>query len=632
VKKSPSLAILALVLSAAQAAAAPTYPRFGSLGPDDMIYRQHQEQLAASYSALKGKRKSPEVVVYEYRVSKAVDILSIAARFNLPYETLATLNRLDRSREFLPGEKVLVPTMPGIFAPESPSNDLEILLAYRIPEDGGDTGSSFAAYGPRGRTDFRFFPGERFTPEERALFLGLLFRFPLSAGTLSSGFGLRKSPITGTFAAHRGVDLAAPAGSEVYAAREGRVAEAGIDAVLGNYIALEHEGGWTTVYGHLSTRKVVLNEHVESGMIIGNVGSTGLSTGPHLHFEVRNRGTHPPGESMNRPRPATAAFFAACALVLAGAESRLDADELRTIIAGSVSLSPENPDGSRLTMGISDGVAVVFPKESPFVQGFEIELKSPPSVVALPGGFAYELWRGIEPAPEKGRYGYRGERIITQPLPARAGFVLQIPVRKDHTLKAGPYATLIPTVVAPDQFPFVFKLFPATKGIPPEVESAQIQIRIRPLLTDEGGISVRLRFPEGTKERGEVLVSVDDRRIEPTAVILVKAGAHKLLVKSEEYRDESISVNVEQGKIAEIAIDLQDATPVLVVEAPDSALVLLDGERVDHVANPQLAIEQGEHEVSCKIGDYSLRRSFIAYRGKTYKIVLSIDLQVEEVE
>jgi len=295
-RAAPSMALLALALCSAGAApvavpsGAPTYPRFGSLGPDDMMYRQHQDQLAASYSALKGKGKPPDVVLYEYRVARAVDILSLAARLNLPYETVATLNRMDRSREFLPGEKILVPTMPGIFAPESPSNDLEILLAYRNPADGRASGSAFTAYGTRGRTEFRFFPGESFTPEERALFLGLLFRFPLSAGTLSSGFGLRKSPITGTLAAHRGIDLAAPAGSDVYAARDGRVSESGFDPALGDYVALEHEGGWMTVYGHLSVRRVVLNERVESGMIIGNVGSTGLSTGPHLHFEVRNRG------------------------------------------------------------------------------------------------------------------------------------------------------------------------------------------------------------------------------------------------------------------------------------------------------------------------------------------------------
>ena len=68
------------------------------------------------------------------------------------------------------------------------------------------------------------------------------------------------------------------------------VKESGVDPTLGQYIVIEHEGGFSTVYGHLSARRARLNERVESGMMIGSVGSTGLSTGPHLHFEVRNRG------------------------------------------------------------------------------------------------------------------------------------------------------------------------------------------------------------------------------------------------------------------------------------------------------------------------------------------------------
>jgi murein DD-endopeptidase MepM/ murein hydrolase activator NlpD len=63
-----------------------------------------------------------------------------------------------------------------------------------------------------------------------------------------------------------------------------------VNAALGQYIEITHDGSWSTVYGHLSLRLVGLNDRVESGMIIGKVGSTGESTGPHLHFEVRNRG------------------------------------------------------------------------------------------------------------------------------------------------------------------------------------------------------------------------------------------------------------------------------------------------------------------------------------------------------
>jgi murein DD-endopeptidase MepM/ murein hydrolase activator NlpD len=278
-------AALCLSLCAA-AGVAQAYPVLGSLGPDDLIYTQQQEQLAQSYGAIQVGKKPPDLVIYSYTVRSPVDLFSLAARLNLPYETLATINRLDRSRSFLPGERVLAPSAPGVFAPVSPGSDLDLMLSYRSKEEGYIV--SVIAGGRA--SSLRFYPGARFSPEERALFLGLLFRFPLPSGVLTSGFGLRESPITHRLAYHSGLDLAAPEGTEVYAAREGRVTESGVNAVLGQYLVITHEGSWSTVYGHLSARRVRLNEAVESGMIIGNVGSTGESTGPHLHFEVRSRG------------------------------------------------------------------------------------------------------------------------------------------------------------------------------------------------------------------------------------------------------------------------------------------------------------------------------------------------------
>jgi murein DD-endopeptidase MepM/ murein hydrolase activator NlpD len=287
-----------LLRSASAQTSASSYPSLGSLGPDDLIFRQHQEQLAASYAALRSGKAVPDLVVYSYRVVKTVDLFSLAARLNLPYETLATFNHLDRVREFLPGERVLAPSMPGLFVPETPGSDLDFLLSYRGTAESSllaAPGAASAALSPGssagpGGQKLRFYPGARFTSEERALFLGLLFRFPLPMGRLTSGFGLRESPISHHMAKHQGIDLAAPTGTDVYAARDGTVSETGVDPVLGQYIILVHEGGWSTVYGHLSARRVRLNDRIESGMIIGNVGSTGQSTGPHLHFEVRNRG------------------------------------------------------------------------------------------------------------------------------------------------------------------------------------------------------------------------------------------------------------------------------------------------------------------------------------------------------
>jgi murein DD-endopeptidase MepM/ murein hydrolase activator NlpD len=279
-------ALLAIAWAPSSAQPRAAYPSFGSLGQDDVIYRQHQEQLERSYEAIQNGDAPPDMIIYSYTIRSEVDLFSLAARLNLPYETLATLNRLDRARTLLAGERVLAPSVPGLFVSTSPGSDLDLLLSYR----GGAEGYVVPVSLGGKASELRFYPGARFSPEERSLFLGLLFRFPLPAGVITSGFGLRESPITGRLSKHNGLDIAAPAGTDVYAAREGKVSETGVDEVLGQYIVIAHEGGFSTVYGHLSARLVRLNEEVDSGRIIGSVGSSGESTGPHLHFEVRNRG------------------------------------------------------------------------------------------------------------------------------------------------------------------------------------------------------------------------------------------------------------------------------------------------------------------------------------------------------
>jgi hypothetical protein len=308
--------------------------------------------------------------------------------------------------------------------------------------------------------------------------------------------------------------------------------------------------------------------------------------------------------------------------------------ELRALIGGIAVVSADNAEGVRLSVGYDESVAVLMPRDSPFVQGIEIEVKSPQAVIAAPGGFAYELWRRIDPEPDKKRLAYRGERIIMQPLPARAGYAIQIPVRADHSLRPGPYATLIPFIVEGRDFPFLFRLVPISKGLSAAAEAAKFQIRVRPLLSEAGALSLKLRYPEdrppGPSEGGAVTVTVDDRKVDPSAPIMLKAGSYRLGVSSEAYRDESRGFVVEQGKTLELVVELQSTKPLLSIEAPDSAVVTLDGQRIDRVARAAIGVEPGDHSATCRIGDYTLTRKFTAYRGKSYKLVLQIDLQVEE--
>ncbi|HET7042817.1 MAG TPA: M23 family metallopeptidase, partial [Gemmatimonadales bacterium] len=112
-------------------------------------------------------------------------------------------------------------------------------------------------------------------------------RAPLQFRRLASGFGGRFHPILGRWKQHEGVDYAAPLGTPVMAAGDGVVLRAGRSGGYGNLIEIRHANGITTRYGHLSQIKVHVGERVKQQEYIGNVGATGLATGPHLHYEFR---------------------------------------------------------------------------------------------------------------------------------------------------------------------------------------------------------------------------------------------------------------------------------------------------------------------------------------------------------
>jgi murein DD-endopeptidase MepM/ murein hydrolase activator NlpD len=119
-----------------------------------------------------------------------------------------------------------------------------------------------------------------------------LMKTPINGARLSSGFGMRRHPILGYSRMHRGTDFAAPTGTPILAAGEGTVVRAGPFSSFGNYVRIRHANGYETAYAHMSrfARGIRAGTRVSQGQIIGYVGTTGRSTGPHLHYEVLRRG------------------------------------------------------------------------------------------------------------------------------------------------------------------------------------------------------------------------------------------------------------------------------------------------------------------------------------------------------
>lgn len=115
-------------------------------------------------------------------------------------------------------------------------------------------------------------------------------RMPLSDPKLTSDYGMRNHPVTGGRRAHKGVDLAAPTGTPIYATADGLIGKAQNFSSYGLYVQIEHGADLQTRYAHMSKLAVAAGQRVKKGDIIGYVGSTGRSTGPHLHYEVRIAG------------------------------------------------------------------------------------------------------------------------------------------------------------------------------------------------------------------------------------------------------------------------------------------------------------------------------------------------------
>ena len=115
-----------------------------------------------------------------------------------------------------------------------------------------------------------------------------LMKTPINGASLSSGYGMRKHPILGYDRLHQGVDFAAPTGTPIMAAGTGFIEKIGMNGGAGNYIKIKHINGYKTAYGHMSKFAAGLKKgsKVTQGQTIGFVGSTGMSTGPHLHYEV----------------------------------------------------------------------------------------------------------------------------------------------------------------------------------------------------------------------------------------------------------------------------------------------------------------------------------------------------------
>ena len=252
------------------------------------------EALGASLVSFDGPVDTDVLSYMPYRIKKGDMIGKIAEQFDVTQDSIISVNHIRNSRTIQVGEYLKIPTQPGILYTVKKNGETIESIAKEKSADvrkcmdaNGITAVGFEF--KEGQTVF--IPGAKLSWAELQEINGDLFRKPIRASWYrSSNFGWRSNPFTGARSYHSGVDMACPTGTSVYAAMPGKVIETGYNATYGNYIIIQHTSGYKTLYGHLSAIKTSRGLYVNQDTVIGKVGSTGMSTGPHLHFTIFKNG------------------------------------------------------------------------------------------------------------------------------------------------------------------------------------------------------------------------------------------------------------------------------------------------------------------------------------------------------
>ncbi len=244
---------------------------------------------------LNTEKDYPNVSYSTYRIREGDMIGVIAERFGVTQDTLISVNNIRQTRNIQIGEYLRIPSMEGILyaVKEDGETPQTIAEKYEVSPEKTASVNGFETETALEVGNMVFVPDALLDWATLQEINGDLFKIPIrNRYYISSSFGWRNSPFTGARSYHSAVDMAAPRWTPIYASLVGQVSTVRYgDPVYGNYIIITHHSGYSTLYAHMVDINVSRWEYVDTNSVIGWVGSTGMSTGDHLHFAVLRYGT-----------------------------------------------------------------------------------------------------------------------------------------------------------------------------------------------------------------------------------------------------------------------------------------------------------------------------------------------------
>jgi LysM repeat protein len=234
--------------------------------------------------------RAPILNYTSYTVVSGDMVGGLAVKFGLNQDTIISVNGITNSRLLQISQKLRIPNQDGILYTVKPGDSLSAIASnYSVNVDAIKAANELISNTVLVNAKL-FIPGAELDQMDLREINGDLFQWPVR-GRITSNYGYRPNPFSsGPREFHSGMDIALAHGMPVKAAMSGRVSSAGYDNVYGNFVVITHHSNYKTMYGHMSAIKTKVGAYVVTGQQIGNVGSTGRSTGPHVHFTVYKNG------------------------------------------------------------------------------------------------------------------------------------------------------------------------------------------------------------------------------------------------------------------------------------------------------------------------------------------------------
>ena len=263
---------------------------------EEALAKGYAKDIEPYANMVKANLLTDRVLAISYKIrQKNESLWTIKNRFRINLNTIIGANPYLKTYEIRPGQELLIISRIGVLHRIKEDETLEQVAALY-----GKTAEELLAenelYKEMSADKFLFIPHAEpvdLTPEMKEQFaLRKIFTFPFKDKwhKRSSGFGFRSDPFTGEKTFHSGFDLRADYGDKICSVADGVVTFAGDKGAFGNAVIIKHAGGYVTLYGHCEKLLVSAGKKVKKGDVIALVGSTGRSTGPHLHFTVWKNG------------------------------------------------------------------------------------------------------------------------------------------------------------------------------------------------------------------------------------------------------------------------------------------------------------------------------------------------------